>query len=132
MSTSDKAAASQHLDQLWLTAETASADPLLARAKALVQGQMQDLQEMAAVLQQIEAAEQAGDELELARLRDELTDLLYELEGETIIDPPLAQTVALEDDEDDDGEDWPDDDEDEDEEEDEEDDDEDGVDEDDE
>ncbi len=104
LSTRDKAAASQQLEQLWLTTETASADPLLAQAKALVQNQMQDLQEMAAVLQQIEAAEKSGDTIEVARLRDELTDLLYELEGETEVDDGVVEL----DDQADDDDAWPD------------------------
>jgi molecular chaperone DnaK len=109
LSTTDKAAASQHLDELWATTERAGADPLLARAKALVQDQMQDLQEMTAVLQQIEAAGKSGDEIELARLRDELTDLLYELEGETAGDTVIDNRgVEFDDDAADDDE-WPDD-----------------------
>ncbi len=119
LSTNDKAAASQHLDELWATTERTGADPLLARAKALVQDQMQDLQEMTAVLQQIEAAEKSGDEVELARLRDELTDLLYELEGETAGEIVIDNRGVEFDDDEEDDDDWPDDDEDADEEDDE-------------
>ena len=116
LSTNDKAAAAQQLDQLWQTAETASADPLLERARGWVAEEEQSAHDLAELVRQLGEAEQAGDTIEALRLRDELTDLLYELEGKADVD---SQPVEVDGDADDD-DDWPDDEEDEDDDEDDE------------
>jgi molecular chaperone DnaK len=105
LSTNDKAAASQQLDQLWQTAETASADPLLERARGWVAQEEQAAYDLAELVRQLGEAEQAGDKIEALRLREALTDLLYELEGETDVG---RQPVEFDRDPDDD-DDWPDD-----------------------
>lgn len=109
LSTSDKAAASQHLDQLWETVETASADPLLRRARAWVAQEERSANELAELVRQLEEAEKAGDASAALHLRNELTDLLYELEGEADIYRPVVEVEG----EAEDDEDWPDDEDDE-------------------
>jgi molecular chaperone DnaK len=76
-----KEAAARYVDDLWQTAEMVSADPLLKRAHDLLKREVTDLNELAGLVAKLEAAEQAGNELEVNRLRDKLLDLLYELEG---------------------------------------------------
>ncbi len=77
-----KEAAARYVDDLWQTAETASTDPLLARARDQLKREVTDLSELAGLVAQIEAAEQAGNVAEVNRLRDNLLDLLYDLEGD--------------------------------------------------
>ena len=106
LSTNDKAAASQQLDQLWQTVETLSADPLMQRAQAWVAQEDQSAHELVELMRQLDEAEKAGNRVEALRLRDILTDLLYDLEGEAEVEgAPLNAGV-------DDDEAWPDDDDD--------------------
>ena len=82
LSPSDKAAASQHIDELWKASETVAVDPVLQRARAWVQSEERQVHDLADLVKRLEEAEQAGQRDEAARLREELTDLLYELEGQ--------------------------------------------------
>jgi molecular chaperone DnaK (HSP70) len=80
LSPNDRAAASQRIDELWQTGAAVSGDPLLQRAKAWVQGEEEQVHELADLVQRLEAAERDGDLEAAARWREELTDLLYDLE----------------------------------------------------
>ncbi len=62
-------------------AQRSSGDPLLQRAKAWVQNEEEQVHELADLVQRLEAAERDGDLEAAARWREELTDLLYDLEG---------------------------------------------------
>ena len=62
-------------------AQRSGGDPLLQRAKTWVQNEEEQVQELAELVQHLEAAERDGDLEAAARWREELTDLLYDLEG---------------------------------------------------
>jgi len=81
LSPNDRAAASQRIDELWQTGAAVTGDPLLQRAKAWVQNEEEQVHELADLVQRLEAAEREGDLETAARWREELTDLLYDLEG---------------------------------------------------
>jgi molecular chaperone DnaK len=78
-----KEAATRYVADLWETLEESeSADPLLSRARDLLKREVTDMTELADLVAKLQVAEQAGEETEVNRLRDELLDLLYDLEGE--------------------------------------------------
>ncbi len=116
LSPNDRAAASRRIEELWQTGTVVTGDPLLQRAKAWVENEEAQVHELADLVQRLEAAEHAGGGAAAEQLREELTDLLYDLEG-TLEDsdryPAGAWTAENdEDDEDDDEEAWTEDDED--------------------
>jgi len=87
LSPSAKEASARYLDALWETTaegEEAGAeeDPLLARAQRLLTNGVADLAGLADLVTRIKAAKLAGNDDEVAKLDEELLDLLYELEGE--------------------------------------------------
>jgi molecular chaperone DnaK len=81
LSPADKAAAAQHLASLE-QGEEAEADPLLARARRLLEDRSEELQEVGRVVAALEAARREGRAEEAAALSDQLLELLYELEDE--------------------------------------------------
>ena len=105
LSPNDRAAASQRIEELWQTGAVVAGDPLLQRARAWVQNEEEQVQELADLVQRLEEAEREGDVEAAARWREELTDLLYELEG-TTQDAEEVEDNDWNDEEGDDGNDW--------------------------
>jgi len=85
LSPNAKEASARYLDDLWESmTEPAQApagqNPLLARARKLVTEGLVDLGSLAELVRRCEAAQQSGDEAEIAQLNDELLDALYKLD----------------------------------------------------
>jgi molecular chaperone DnaK len=64
-------------------AEPESDDPLLGRARRLLEQRRSDLNELAGIVANLEAARREGRDEDVQQLNDELLDALYELEDET-------------------------------------------------
>jgi molecular chaperone DnaK len=81
LSPSAKEASARHLAELE-SAEPEEDDPLLARARKLLEHRRSDVQELAGIVSALEAARREGREDEVAGLHEELLDALFELEDE--------------------------------------------------
>ena len=81
LSPSAKEASARYLADLEI-AEEESADPLLSRARKLLEHRRHDLAELAGIVSLLEAAGREGNTDEAERLHEKLVDALYELEDE--------------------------------------------------
>ena len=81
LSPSAKEASARYLADLDL-AEPENADPLLARARKLLEHRRHDVAELAEIVQSLEVARREGDTATAERLSESLLDALYELEDE--------------------------------------------------
>ena len=81
LSPSAKEASARYLADLE-TAEEESADPLIHRARKLLEHRRHDLAELAGIVSSLEAARREGDSAVTERLHDELAEVLYDLEDE--------------------------------------------------
>ncbi len=81
-----KEASARYLGELWeaSAALEPADDPLLSRARRLLTREMKDLGELADLVAQFEAAQRADDEAQAAQLREDLADLLYQLDDEDV------------------------------------------------
>jgi molecular chaperone DnaK len=81
---SAKEASARYVSDLWEAAQSAEAegDPLLARARRLVDREIEETSALADLVARLEAAQNTGDPAEADRLREELVDLLYDLDDE--------------------------------------------------
>ena len=93
LNTAAKEASARYVGELWeaSTAAVAGGDPLLAQARNWLDREIEEASALADLVERYEAAQRAGDEAEIERLREELIDVLYDLD---------AEGVDLEDDED--------------------------------
>ncbi len=87
LSPSAKEASARHLEAIWDEAAEGEGadvedDPLLARANRLLDTSATDMAALADLVQRLQVARLAGDDDKAAELRDQLVDLLYDLEGE--------------------------------------------------
>ncbi|HEY4691184.1 MAG TPA: Hsp70 family protein [Anaerolineae bacterium] len=78
-------ASARYISELWeasATEETAG-DPLLAQARGLLDREIEEASVLADLVARYEAARRAGNEGDVERLREELVDMLYDLDAES-------------------------------------------------
>jgi molecular chaperone DnaK len=80
-----KEASARYVGELWeaSTAAIAGGDPLLAQARSWLDREIEEASALADLVARYEAAQRAGDEAEVERLREELIDVLYDLDAES-------------------------------------------------
>jgi molecular chaperone DnaK len=85
---SAKEASARYVSDLWESARSLEGedDPLLARAQHLLDREIEDASALADLVGRLKAARSAGEEVEADRLREELIDLLYDLDEEDDIE----------------------------------------------
>ncbi|HKZ85562.1 MAG TPA: Hsp70 family protein [Anaerolineae bacterium] len=79
-----KEASARYVGELWeaSTAAITGGDPLLAQARSWLDREIEEASALADLVARYEAAQRAGDEAEVGRLREELIDVLYDLDAE--------------------------------------------------